>query len=127
MSGDCGTDSYDAVFTAKILAVGQSTGRRAANALGATPGRDLRLSVEPEEVFKGHLSHEVPIFAEQGECVAEVRVGDEWLFFATRSQNTGELEISYYSSNPSGPLGQRREYVERLSRLGRGRAQLHCW
>jgi hypothetical protein len=120
MSGDCGTDSYDAVFTAKILAVKQSTGRHATNALGATPGRDLRLSVEPEEVFKGHLPYEVPVFAEQGECVAEVRPGDEWLFFATRSQKTGQLEISYYSSNPSGPLEQRREYIERLRRLSRG-------
>lgn len=120
MSGDCGTDSYDAVFTAKIIAVTQSTGRPASNAIGPSPARDLHLTVEPEEVFKGHLSHEVSVFAEQGECVAEVNVGDEWLFFATRSEKTDELEISYYSSNPSGPLEQRREYSERLRRLSRG-------
>jgi len=120
MSGDCGTDSYDAVFTARVLAVRQSTGRRAANALGATPGKDLRLTVEPEEVFKGHPSRKVAIFAEQGECIGEVQVGDEWLFFTRRSPEKGALEISYCSSNPSGPVEQKREYVERLRRLARG-------
>jgi hypothetical protein len=123
MSGDCGTESYDAVFTAKILAARQvhsSAGRRAASALGETLGRDLRLTVKPEEVFKGHPSREVPIFAEQGQCFAEVHVGDEWLFFAKRSPKTGGLEISYHSSNPSGPVEQRPEYVERLRRLARG-------
>ena len=123
MFGDCGTQSYDAVFTAKILTAKQvhgSNGQHAAKALGATPGSDLRLTVEPEEVFKGHLSREVQIFAEQGECFAEARVGDEWLFFAGRRPKTGELEISYRGSNPSGPVEQRHDYVERLRRLARG-------
>jgi hypothetical protein len=120
---DCGTKNYDAVFTAKILAVRQvhrSGGQPAVNVLGATPGLDLGLTVEPEEVFKGHPPRDVHIFAEQGECFAEVHIADEWLFFATRSPKTGGLEISHYSSNPSGPVEQRHEYVERLRRLARG-------
>ena len=123
MSGDCGTDSYDAVFTAKILTTRKVHGRAGqhdAKALGATPGSDLRLTVEPEEVFKGHPSRGVQIFAEQGECVADVDVGDEWLYFARRSPKTGGLEISYRSSNPSGPVEQRHDYLERLRRLARG-------
>jgi hypothetical protein len=123
MSGDCGSDSYDAVFTAKILMATQvhgSANQHAAKTLGAMPGSDLRLTVEPEEIFKGHPSREVQIFAEQGECFAEVRVGDEWLFFAGRNSKTGGLEISYHSSNPSGPVERRNDYVARLRRLARG-------
>src|SRR5438874_7432531 len=57
---DCGTQSYTAVFTAKILAVSQlhGGGPRAADALGAVPASDLRLTVEPEEVFKGRPSRQ---------------------------------------------------------------------
>jgi len=123
MSGDCGTQSYDAVFIAKILAVRQmhgDSGQHAANALGATPGSDLRLTVEPEEVFKGHPPREMQLSAEQGECFPEIRVGDDWLFFGKRSARASELEISYYSSNPSGPVELRREYLGRLRRLARG-------
>ena len=123
MSGDCGTDSYDEVFTAKILTARQVHGggdQHADKALGATPGSDLRLTVEPQEIFKGHPSREVQIFAEQGECFAEIRIGDEWLFFAGRSERTGELEISYHASNPSGAIEHRHDYVERLRRLARG-------
>lgn len=123
LSGDCGTESYDAVFTAKILAVKQmpdSRGRNAAKASGAILVSDLRLTVEPEEVFKGHPSHEVQILAEQGECFAEIRIGDDWLFFGEMSAKTNELKISYDLSNPSRPVEQRREYIERLRRLERG-------
>jgi hypothetical protein len=105
MSGDCGTQSYDAVFTAKISDVKQLQGRsgqNAAKAIGAILGSDLRLSVEPEEVFKGNPPHEMQLTARQGECFPEIRVGDDWLFFAEKDPKTGELEISYYSSNPSG-------------------------
>lgn len=120
--GDCGTESYDAVFSARILAVNQVPGRRqdAAKPQGARAGSDLRLTVEPDEVFKGHPSRQVEITAEQGECFPESYVGDDWLFFTKKSTKTGGLEISYYSSNPSGPLDQRREYIERLRRLARG-------
>jgi hypothetical protein len=116
---DCGTESYTAVFTAKILGVSQphGGGPHAADALGAVPAGDLRLTVEPEEVFKGHPSRELQISAEQGECFDQVRVGDEWLFFTRTNPKTSGLEISFYSSNPSGPLEQRREYVKRLRRL----------
>ncbi len=69
------------------------------------------------KLFKGHPSRKVQIFAEQGECFAEVHVGDKWLFFAKTSPKTKGLELSYYSSNPSGPVEERREYVERLRRL----------
>ena len=123
MYGDCGTESYEAVFTAKILTVREvhrSASQYDVRTLDATPGSDLRLTVEPEEVFKGHPLAEVQILAEQGECFAEVRVGDEWIFFAVRSEKTGELEISYHASNPSGPIEQRHDYVERLRRLARG-------
>ena len=123
MHGDCGTDSYDAVFTAKIVAARQVHGRAdqpTAEALRATPGSDFRLTVEPQEIFKGRPSREVQILAEQGDCFAEVRVGEEWLFFTVRSEKTGELEISYHASNPSGPVEQRHNYVERLRRLARG-------
>jgi hypothetical protein len=120
MDVDCGTDSYNAVFTAKIVAfrqVHRGSGPPAAIALGAAPGSDLRLTVEPEEVFKGRPSREVQIFAEQGECFASVHVGDEWLFFAKTSPKTSGLELSFYSSNPSGQVEQRREYIERLCNL----------
>lgn len=117
---DCGTESYDAVFTAKILAVSQvhhrSGGQHVADSLGASPASDLHLTVEPEEVFKGHPVRGVQIFAEQGECFAEVHGGDEWLFFGHK-RSASTLEISYHLSNPSGPVEQRREYVERLRRL----------
>jgi len=107
MSGDCGTDSYDAVFTAKILAIVpmQRTGsHRIDSALESGPGSDLRFTVNPTEEFKGHPSRELQIFAEQGECIADVHVGDEWLFFARKSPKKDGFEISYYSSNPSGPI-----------------------
>jgi hypothetical protein len=116
---DCGTESYTAVFTAKILAVSQlhGGGPRATDALGAVPASDLRLRVQPEEVFKGHPSRELQISAEQGECFDQVHVGDEWLFFTRTNPKTSGLEISFYSSNPSGPVEQRREYIQRLRRL----------
>jgi hypothetical protein len=128
LSGDCGTESYDAVFTAKILAVEQvsdSRGRNAKKTLGAIYASDLRLTVEPEEVFKGHPPHEVQIFAKQGECFAGIRIGGEWLFFGERGTKTNGLEISYPPSNyppsnPSGPVEQRLEYIKRLRRLERG-------
>jgi hypothetical protein len=130
MSGDCGTESYDEVFTARILAVKQVPNRP--NPMvdsirgeripfpGATHGADLSLTVEPEEVFKGSPPSHAQVFAEQGECVADVHADDEWIFFANRDLKTNELEISYMYSNPSGPLEQRREYVDRLRRLARG-------
>lgn len=116
---DCGTESYSAVFTAKILAVSplHRGGPHAADALGAVPARDLRLKVEPEEIFKGHPSPELQLSAEQGECFDQVHVGDEWLFFAKTSPKTGGFEISFYLSNPSGPVEQRREYIQRLRQL----------
>jgi hypothetical protein len=130
MSADCGTESYDEVFTARILAVKQVPNRP--NPMvdsvrdepipfpDATHGADLNLTVEPEEVFKGNPSSHVTVFAEQGECFADVRAGDEWVFFARRDSKTSELEISYMYSNPSGPIEQKREYVERLRLLARG-------
>ncbi len=123
MHGDCGTESYDEVFIAKILAVRQvpvRTGQNVAKAFGATYASDLSLTVEPEEVFKGHPPHEAQIFAEQGECFPVLRVGDNWLFFGNSNAKTNGLEISYNASNPSGPVEQRREYIERLRRLERG-------
>lgn len=116
---DCGTESYTAVFTAKILAVSQlhGGGRRAVDVAGAVPASDLRLTVEPEEVFKGHPSGELQISAEQGECFDQVHVGDEWLFFTQTNPKTSGVEISFYLSNPSGPINQRREYIQRLRRL----------
>jgi hypothetical protein len=123
MHGDCGTEGYDAVFTAKILVIKEvpSSGNNDwAKGLDATPGSDLRLTVEPEEVFKGNPLHAMSIFAEQGECFPVIRVGDDWLFFAEQNAKTNELEISYHASNPSGPVEQRREDVERLRRLERG-------
>jgi len=123
MSGDCGTESYDAVFTARVLTVKQvprSSGRNAVAAFGATYPSDLRLIVEPEEVFKGRPPHEVEILVEQGECFAVIRAGDDWLFFGKTSAKSNGLEISYLYSNPSGPLEQKREYIERLRRLERG-------
>jgi hypothetical protein len=121
--GDCGTESYEEVFTAKVLVVREapvSSGQNAPRLSDATIGSNLQLTVEPEEVFKGHPPREMQIFAEQGECFPEIRAGDDWLFFGERSAKTDELEISYVSSNPSGPVEQRREYIERLRRLGRG-------
>lgn len=125
MLGDCGTDSYDAVFTARILAVKQVPvpargGQEEASALDATIANDLDLTIWPEEAFKGHPPDEMQIFAEQGECFPEARVGDDWLFFTKKSEKEGELEISYDSSNPSGPVEQRLDYIERLRRLARG-------
>jgi len=123
---DCGTDSYDLVFTARIMAVerapssGDEDWAEGLKGLDATPGGNLRLTVEPEEVFNGHPDHTLPIFAEQGECFPVIRVGDEWLIFAQRRAKTNEFEISYRASNPSGPIGQRTEYVQRLRRLARG-------
>jgi len=123
--GDCGTESYGAVFTAKILTVKQVPDTRgrdasAAKALGAIFASDLRLTVQPIEVFKGHPPHEVRIFAKQGDCFADVRIGDDWLFFGEKGARTNGLDISYKPSNPSGPVKQRLEYVERLRRLARG-------
>jgi hypothetical protein len=123
MHGDCGTESYDEVFTAKILKVKPvpvGGGRNVVRASGATYASDLRLIVESEEVYKGQPAHEVQILAEQGECFPEIHVGEDWLFFGKRNEKTNGLEISYNASNPSGPVEQRREYIERLRRLERG-------
>jgi hypothetical protein len=121
--GDCGTESYESVFTAKVMAVEElptSSDRQDARPRDPAFASDLRLTVEPEEVFKGHPAREVEIIAEQGECFAEIRAGDEWLFFGETRANKSGLEISYHSGNPSGPVEQRRDYVERLRRLDRG-------
>ena len=123
MSGDCGTESYDAVFTAKILVTDKMRVRSRldfASARGGTAPSDLRLTVEPEEVFKGNPARKMQIVAEQGECFAEIHVGDEWLFFGKAGAKANELEIWYMSSNPSGPVEQRGEYIERLRRLAHG-------
>jgi hypothetical protein len=119
--GDCGTEGYDAVFTARILAVNDvlSSSMNDTKASDATASRDLRLTVRTEDVFKGHPPGEMQLTAEQGECFPEIRAGDDWLFFGNRNVKTSEFEISYYPSNPSGPVEQRREYVERLRRLAR--------
>ena len=119
--GDCGTQSYDSVFTAKILAVKQvHDGGNVANMPDVSYPTDLLLTVEPQEIFKGHPSHEVQILVEQGECFAEIRAGDDWLFFGEKNAKSKGLEISYIDSNPSGPLRQKLEYIERLRRLERG-------
>jgi hypothetical protein len=60
MSGDCGTGSYDEVFTAKVLAIEQVPGSRVRHfdeVFGATYPSDVRLTVEPEEVLKGNPPH----------------------------------------------------------------------
>lgn len=123
MSGDCGTESYDAVFTGKILAfspVPTSNGRHPSEIPGATNPSDVRLTVEPKEVFKGHPGQKIQILAEQGKCFDEMHAGDDWLFFGKKGEKKGGLEIWYVSSNPSGPVEQRWEYVERLRRLAHG-------
>jgi len=105
MGSDCGVQYDDMVFTATIASVHP-----------AADG-ELRLTLEPETVFKGEPAIGMEIMTAQHKCLPPIKTGDHWLFSLYRDHESKELRVNYGSR--SGPIDEMSATLTLLRRLTR--------
>jgi len=100
----CGADiGYASVFVGSVLSVTQlSKGEK-------------QLHLMPEETFFGNPSRTVSVNTNQSECLGDIQVGDKWLFYLLRDENSKTLRLAYGS--PSKPAADANNDIFRLRRL----------
>lgn len=103
MGQDCGTKYDVMVFTAEILSI------------ASAPDDEFRLTLRPEEVFKGTPTLGMEIRTAQRRCLPEMKIGDSWLFSLSRDEKSKELIVNYGSR--SGPETQESQQIDLLNRL----------
>jgi len=101
----CGAEHFEDVFVGIVVSVQEVS------------ENELRLTLRPEEVFRGKLPGDVSVVTSQGHCLDEIHPGDHWLFSLQRDGETKQLLLGYGS--PSGPVAQAKDMIDRLRRLVR--------
>jgi hypothetical protein len=100
----CGIQSsYQYIFIGTVVSVSEAEDSERA------------LRVTPEEVFSGSPPVELTVTTSQGDCLGDIALGDKWLFYLRRDENTGTLMLAYGS--PSGPVADTEKMISLLRRL----------
>jgi hypothetical protein len=73
------------------------------------------LQLSPQEIFRGDAVGRLLVTTNQGACLPEILLGDQWLFYLRRDENSGELLLDYGS--PSNPVAAAERDITRLRRL----------
>jgi hypothetical protein len=76
---------------------------------------EMRLQLIPHEVFLGNAASQLTVTTNQGACLPQIAVGDEWLFYLQRDDKTHQLLLAYGS--PSEPVADAQQDIAILRRL----------
>jgi hypothetical protein len=96
-------DKYTYIFTGTVLSSND------------TSDSQKRLQITPHEMFRGVPSTELTVLAEQDECLPELRVGEEWLFYLRGDGKAHSLVLAYGSL--SKPIGEAQQEISTLRRM----------
>jgi len=100
----CGFDTgYDQVFVGTILSVTHLS------------EEESRLQLRPDEVLHGTPQPNVTVETEQGYCLPDLQVGDQWVFYLSRDDTTHKLTLPYGSG--STPVGHAEAVLKLLRHL----------
>ncbi len=106
MGKECGTKDDAMVFTATIVSIVPA------------PDDELRLTLNPETIFKGAPTAGMEIMTMQRRCLPEMKAGDSWLFSLSRVQGSKQLIVNYGSrSGPQADEGKQIVFLHRLAGL----------
>src|SRR5215470_2257263 len=75
---------------------------------------EKRLQVAPHEMFRGVPASELTVVTEQDDCLPDLRVGEEWLFYLQRDEKTHSLVLPFGSL--SKPTAEGQEEISTLRR-----------
>jgi hypothetical protein len=95
-------DEYTYIFTGTVLSTRDIS------------DSDKRLEVTPHEIFRGVPASELTVVAEQDDCLPELRVGEEWLFYL-RGNEKDSLTLAYGSL--SKPIAEAQQEISTLRRM----------
>jgi hypothetical protein len=100
----CGFDEgYEQIFLGTIMSVSRIS------------DRESELQLRPEEVLYGAPQLRVTAETGQGDCLPDLQVGDQWLFYLRRDDATHKLTLWYGSG--SAPVRQAEAAIEFLRHL----------
>lgn len=100
----CGIDSwYEDIFIGSVQSVTEIS------------ETERVVRIVPGEVFLGNPGSLLTVTTSQGACLAELKAGDDWLFYLRRDKKSKELLLEYGS--PSGPVADTEETISLLRRL----------
>lgn len=99
----CGLDAeYVYIFTGTVLSTSDIS------------DTEKRLQVAPHEMFRGVPASELMVVTEQDDCLPELRVGEEWLFYLRRDEKGHSLVLAYGSL--STPIAEAQQEISTLRR-----------
>jgi hypothetical protein len=99
----CGLDAdYAYIFTGTVLSSSDIS------------DTEKRLQVAPHEMFRGVPASELTLVIEQDDCLPELRVGEEWLFYLQRDEKAHSLVLPYGSL--SKPIAEAQQEISTLRR-----------
>jgi hypothetical protein len=103
-SSSCGANQgYEKVFLGTVVDITELS------------ENEKRLRLSSEEVFFGSGGQEITADTNQGICLPEIHLGDRWLFFLQKVDNSRTLRLGY--EGPSQPEAQATEQIAALRRL----------
>jgi hypothetical protein len=108
---DCDGHWYKYVFVGVI-----TDAKDAPNAYGPEYGREKRLQIRPEEVFRGNPPAVLTVTTNQTQCGADQNIGDRWLFYVQQEKDGEPLVVDVYAGG-SAPVEEANAKLETLRRL----------
>jgi hypothetical protein len=96
-------DEYTYIFTGTVLSAKDIS------------DSDKRLEVTPHEIFRGAPASELTVVVEQDDCLPELRVGEEWLFYLQSDKQAHSLALAYGSL--SKPIAEAQQEISTLRRM----------
>ena len=103
LSEACGLDTeYAYIFTGTVLSSSDIS------------DTEKKLQVAPHEMFRGVPASELTVVTEQDDCLPELRVGEEWLFYLQRDEKAHSLVLAYGSL--STPVAEAQQEISTLRR-----------